>query len=108
MPNLRISRISNGEIIAEGPLGLFGITSFEGNYYISRSCLRTKGFKLNWIPGLCVYKFLYIWLDFRACDGELSRQAGWLYWLPNPIFFFIAFRVAVPQASPYFRADVLT
>ncbi len=97
---IRITHRSSGEVIAEGPLGFWGITSFEGNFYISRKCLKTSGFKPNWIPGLCVYKFLYVWLDLRLPDGTCESSVGWMYWLPNPLFPFIAFRPAVPQSSP--------
>ncbi len=55
---LRITHKPSGEIIAEGPLG-WGIMSFEGNYYIRRKYLKTDGFKVNYLPGLCIYKFLY-------------------------------------------------
>jgi len=87
------------EIIAEGKRG-WTITPFEGNYYISGKALKTAGFKINYLPGLCFYKFLYVWLDFRARDGDVDKNLGWTYWLPNPLFPFIWFRVAVPQAHP--------
>ena len=62
--------------------------------------LRTDGFKINYVPGLCVYKFLYVWLDFHAENGEVDRSLGWRYWLQNPLFPFIWFRVAVPRRHP--------
>lgn len=105
MQHLRIFHEPDGELIAEGPVGLFGITPFEGNYYISRRCLKTEGFRNSWIPGLCIYKFLYVWLDFVARDGSRDRMLGWRYWLPNPLFFFIAFRVAIPQGAPSLRIE---
>ena len=92
---IRITHIPSGEIIAEGPLG-WGTTPFEGNLYIRRRYLTTTGFKVNFLPGLCPYKFLYVWLDFSWSDGR-SRNLGWIYWLPNPLFPFIWFRVAVPR-----------
>ncbi len=95
---IRITHIPSGETIAEGPLG-WGITSFEGNFYIQRRYLRTDGFRVNFLPGLCVYKFLYVWLDFSWRDGKI-RNLGWLYWLPNPLLPFIWFRVAVPRDHP--------
>jgi uncharacterized protein (DUF427 family) len=95
---VRITHQPSGEIIAEGPLG-WGITSFEGNYYIRRKYLRTAGFKVNYILGLCIYKFLYVWLTFSWHEGK-SRNLGWLYWLPNPLFPFIWYRVAVPGNHP--------
>ena len=73
---------------------------FEGNFYIRRKFLRTDGFKVNFMPGLCPYKFLYVWLNFKLPDGGRSRNLGWLYWLPNPLLPFIWFRVAIPRVHP--------
>ena len=98
---MRILHRATNELIAEGERG-WAITSFEGNFYISRKALRTKGFKANFLPGLCVYKFLYVWLDFHDKEGNVHRNLGWKYWLPNPIFPFIWFRVAIPQQHPDF------
>lgn len=107
MKLLRILHQRTGELIAEGPVGLFGITSFEGNYYIARRYLKTDGFATSWIPGLCPYKGLYVWLHFIAADGTREAMLGWRYFLPNPLFFFIAFRVAVPQSSPEIRVETV-
>ena len=96
--HLRITHIPSGEVIAEGPVG-WGITPFEGNYYIRRRYLKTGGFKVNYLPGLCFYKFLYVWLDFTWGNGN-SRNLGWLYWFPNPLLPFIWYRVAVPRHHP--------
>jgi len=60
----------------------------------------TEGFRPNWIPGICVYKFLYVWLDFHPPAGGRTRALGWMYWLPNPLFPFIWFRVAIPRDHP--------
>jgi len=76
---IRITHRPSGELIAEGPLG-WGIKPFEGNYYIQRRYLKTKGFKVNFIPGLCIYKFLYVWLDFSfgstGCPIPYFRLSG--------------------------------
>ncbi len=96
---IRITHRTTGTPIAEGPLG-WGITPFEGNYYVRRKYLLTDGFKVNFKPGLCVYKFLYVWLDLHVPGGQRVRNLGWLYWLPNPLFPFIWFRVAVPKHHP--------
>lgn len=96
---IRITHQPSSTVIAEGPRG-WPITPFEGNFYISNKCLKTDGFKINFIPGICIYKFLYVWMDFHSADGEVSRNLGWFYWLPNPLFPFIIFRVAVPQHHP--------
>lgn len=100
MSVIRIRHEPDGELIAEGPVGLFGITPFEGNYYVSNKFLRTKGFRTNGIPGFCPYKFVYLWLDFCDSKGQRDPMLGWRYVIPNPLFFFIAWRVAVPQQDP--------
>ena len=92
---IRITHRPSGECIAEGPRG-WVITPFEGNYYIRRKFLQTSGFRPSFVPGFCPYKFLYVWLDLNASSGNRSKNLGWLYWLPNPLFPFIWFRVAVP------------
>ena len=102
---IRIFHIPSGAVIAEGPRG-WGITSFEGNFYIQRRYLKTSGFKVNYLPGLCIYKFLYVWLDFLWPDGK-SRNLGWMYWLPNPLLPFIWFRVAVPASHPELQVETL-
>ncbi len=96
---ISISHAETGQLLAEGPQG-WGMMPFEGNYYISRKFLKTKGFKLSYVPGLCPYKFLYVWLNFERSDGKKDKFLGWKYFLPNPIFPFIWFRVAVPQQHP--------
>ncbi len=90
--------------IAEGPVG-WGITPFEGNLYIRKKYLRTKGFKPNFMPGLCVYKFLYVWLDLELEGGDKAKDLAWLYWLPNPLFPFIWYRVGVPRAHPELQIE---
>ena len=97
MSSIRITHRPSGTKIAEGPLG-WGITPFEGNLYISKKYLLTDSFKPNYIPGLCVYKFLYVWLDLVLADGTKAKNLGWLYWLPNPLLPFIWYRVAVPRS----------
>jgi len=109
---IRIKHANSGTLIAEGPIS-WGITPFEGNYYIASKFLRTTGFRVNYIPGLCIYKFLYVWLDFvpirsspestagnKKSDDATIKNLGWKYWLPNPLLPFIWFRVAVPQHHP--------
>lgn len=103
---VRITHKPSGTLIAEGPVG-WGITPFEGNFYIGRKYLKTRRFKPNFVPGLCPYKFLYVWLDFRPESGPASKYLGWLYWLPNPLFPFIWFRVAVPQHHPEITVEDL-
>lgn len=96
---VRITHRPTGTVLAEGPLG-WGITAFEGNYYISGKYLKTEGFKTNYIPGFCPYKFLYVWQDLHLEEGKKVRNLGWLYWLPNPLLPFIWFRTALPGTHP--------
>ena len=96
---IRIKHSESDTIIAEGPIG-WGITPFEGNFYISTKYLKTDNFKINWVPGLCSYKFLYVWLDLKLADDKAVRNLGWLYWLPNPLFPFIWYRVGLPGNHP--------
>ncbi|MEN8375883.1 MAG: hypothetical protein ABFS34_10585 [Gemmatimonadota bacterium] len=103
---IRITHVPTGEVIAEGPTG-WGITPFEGNYYIGKEHLRTGGFRSTRIPGLCFYKLLYVWLDFEAPDGTRTPRLGWRYVAPNPLFPFIWFRVAVPGSHPALRVERL-
>ena len=101
---VRIWHSESSSLIADGPVG-WGITPFEGNFYIRKTNLLTDGFRINYLPGLCVYKFLYVWLDFAAPDGTITKNLGWKYWLPNPLLPFIWFRVAVPGQHPEIRIE---
>lgn len=97
--HIRITHKPSGLKLVEGPLG-WGITPFEGNLYISRKYLLTDGFKPNFIPGLCFYKFLYVWLDLNLETGHKVKNLGWKYWFPNPLFPFIWYRVGLPRFHP--------
>ncbi len=99
MKYVRITHRPSGLRLAEGPLG-WGITPFEGNLYIGRKYLKTDRFRPNFLPGLCIYKFLYVWMDLHLDGGRRVKHLGWLYWLPNPLFPFIWYRVAVPRSHP--------
>ena len=103
---VRITHRPSGIRLAEGPIG-WGIMPFEGNFYISRKYLLTDGFKPNLIPGFCPYKFLYVWLDLRLEDTR-ARSIGWMYWLPNPLFPFIWFRVGLPREHPELQVEEFT
>jgi hypothetical protein len=104
---IRITHMPSNTVIAEGQTG-WGITAFEGSYYIGNQCLKTDGFRNNYIPGFCFYKFLYVGLNFHASNGTVSRGLGWKYWLPNPLFPFIIFRVAVPQSHPELKVEEIS
>lgn len=101
---VRITHLPSDTLIADGPLG-WAITPFEGNFYIRNQELATNGFRANYIPGFCFYKFFYVWLDFVAPNGTISKNLGWKYWLPIPLFPFIWFRVAVPRWHPEIHAE---
>jgi len=73
--SVRITHRRMGILLAEGPLG-WAITPFLGNYYISRRYLRTRRFKSNFLPGVCPYKFLYVWLDLVLEDGSREKNLG--------------------------------
>jgi len=99
MKSVQITHRATGAVLADGPLG-WGITRFEGNYYIARKYLKTDRFRINFLPGLCVYKFVYVWLDLLLDQNERIRNLGWMYWLPNPLLPFIWFRIALPGTHP--------
>ena len=96
---IRITHTKSRAVIADGRKG-WAITPFEGNYYIRQKELVTDGFRINYVPGLCIYKFLYVWLDYIAPDGTVVKNLGWKYWLPNPLFPFLWFRVSVLRVHP--------
>ena len=99
MSNVRITHSGSGTVLAEGPVG-WGITPFEGNFYIRRKYLKTNQIRANFLPGLCPYKFLYVWMDLHVGEGRRVRNLAWMYWLPNPLLPFIWFRVALPGQHP--------
>ena len=99
MTQVRITYRPTGLLLAEGPLG-WDVTPFEGNFYIRRKYLCTNQLRINYIPGLCIYKFLYVWLDLHLDENQQVQNFAWLYWLPNPLLPFIWFRVAIPRTHP--------
>lgn len=99
MSHIRLTHVPTDTLLAEGPIG-WGITPFDGNFYIRRRHLKTDKFRVNFIPGLCIYKFLYVWLDLDLGEGMKFRSVAWLYWLPNPLLPFIWYRVALPGNHP--------
>lgn len=97
-----------GTVLAEGPIG-WGVTRFEGNFYCQAKYINRGLFRVNYIPGICVYKFLYTWVDLVIEDKVVSKNLSWLYWLPNPLIPFIWFRIAIPGGHPeldYFLSDL--
>lgn len=105
---ITITHRVTGAVLAHGPIG-WGITPFEGNYYIRRRYLKGGSFKVNYVPGFCPYKFFYVWMDWLLPGNTPEKSLGWMYWLPNPLFPFIWFRVALPGDHPglcYERRDL--
>jgi hypothetical protein len=101
---VRVTHEPTKTVLAEGPLG-WGITPFEGNLYIRKKYLKTAAIRLNFIPGLCIYKFLYMWMDLRVPGTQPSSFIGWKYVLPNPLLPFIWFRTALPRSHPELRVE---
>jgi uncharacterized protein (DUF427 family) len=95
-------------LLAEGPRGWRDIAGLEGNFYVPARHLRTDKFKLTPIPGLCFYKFVYLWMDLELPDGGRSRMLGWKYVVPNPLFPMIAWRVGIPGRHPEIRVTRLS
>ncbi len=91
MKHVRNRHKGTGMLLAEEPLGS-GITPFEGNFYIARKYLKTDRFRTNYVPGVCIYIFLYAWMNLQLDDGKRVHNLGWLYWLPNPLLPFIWYR----------------
>lgn len=97
--SIRIVHTPSNTVLAQGPVG-WGITPFEGNYYVSKKYLQVDGFRLSYVPGLCSYKFIYLWMDLVLASGERLDGLGWMYVVPNPLLPFIWFRVALPGGHP--------
>ena len=99
MKHVRNRHKGTGMLLAEEPLGS-GITPFEGNFYIARKYLKTDRFRTNYQPGVCIYKFLYVWMNLQLGDGKRVHNLAWMYWLPNPLLPFVWFRIALPRIHP--------
>jgi hypothetical protein len=86
-------------VLAEGKRG-WDITPFEGNYYVRKKCLIGNRFKLTLLPGFCVYKFVYLWMNLQL-DGQAPISLlAWKYVIPNPLFPFIWYRVGIYGGHP--------
>jgi len=97
--HIRIVHRSSETLLAEGTQG-WDITPFEGNYYIRKKCLIDSPFKLSAIPGLCPYKFIYLWMDIQPEGQPRTRFLAWKYVIPNPLLPFIWFRVGIYGTHP--------
>jgi len=104
MRNVRITHKDTGTLLAEGPVG-WGITPFEGNFYIARKYLKTDRFRVNYVPGLCIYKFLYVWMDLHLDENRRIYHLGWMYWLPNPLLLFFWMLRRPPRRHPEIRIE---
>ena len=96
---IQIYHRPTGTLLAEGQTG-WDITPFEGNYYIRKKCLRGDYFRITPLPGLCFYKFIYLWQVLVLPDGSKGHMLAWKYVLPNPLFPFIWFRVGIYGNHP--------
>jgi hypothetical protein len=41
-------------------------------------------------------------------DGTKEPFVGWMYWLPNPLLFFIVFRPAVSRSSSILQIEEIS
>lgn len=96
---ITIRHTATGAVLASGPRG-WGITPFEGNYYVRGKYLARERFRASPVPGLCPYKGIYHWMDLILPNGKKEGPVAWRYVLPNPLFPFIAFRVAIQGGHP--------
>ena len=96
---ITIRHKATGTVLARGPKG-WGITPFEGNYYVQGKYLAREYFHNSPVPGLCPYKGIYHWLTLELPDGQKEGLLAWRYVVPNPLFPFIAFRVAIQGGHP--------
>ena len=104
---ITITHHKTGELIAQGSEG-WGFLPFEGNYYIRQKYIKTDGFKFSFIPGLCIYKFIYVWLHLKLSNGQKEHFIAWMYVIPNPVLPFIWFRIGLPQHHPSLDIKVET
>ena len=65
-----------------------------------KKCLNQEAFKLTAIPGLCIYKFIYLWSDILVEGHPNARFMAWKYVIPNPLFPFIWYRTAIYGHHP--------
>lgn len=96
---IRIFHRPSQTLLAEGKRG-WDITPFEGNYYVRKKCLVGRPFRLTAFPGLCPYKFIYLWLDLQLHGHPKARFLAWKYVVPNPVFPFIWFRAGIYDNHP--------
>ena len=80
----RIWHRPSGTLLVEGLKG-WGITPFEGNYYIRKMYLKGDFFCRTLIPGLCPYKGIYHWLNLDLPDGQHEDNAGLALYHSKPI-----------------------
>jgi len=104
---ITITHRQTGDLIAQGPQG-WGFMPFEGNYYIRLKYIKTDGFKFSFIPGLCIYKFIYVWLHLRLNNGRKESFIAWMYIIPNTLLPFIWFRIGLPQQHHSLKVEVET
>jgi len=72
MKQVRNRHKGTGMLLAEKPLGS-GMTPFEGNFYIARKYLETDRFRTNYVPGVCIYKFLHARMSLQLDDVCVAK-----------------------------------
>lgn len=107
MTILRITHVPTGMLLAVGPTDR-GITWFEGNYYVRRKYLCTERWRVNSVPGLCVYAFLYAGFDLWWAGRAQARRMGKKRRQSGLGFPSLAFRVAVPGNDPQIRIEPIS
>ena len=100
--NFQLIYIPTETLIAEGPFS--ALKKLEGNYYIKEKHVVKGRVKTSYIPGLCPYKFIYVWMNLIVEDRKISGLA-WKYIIPNPIFPMIWFSIGFPQQHPELKIE---
>ncbi|TXM70712.1 hypothetical protein [Methylobacterium sp. WL120] len=72
---MKVVHRGSGTVLAEGPSG-WGMSRFGGGIHIRRRHLVGGTFSLGIVPGLCVYRGLYLSLDYMPPDGPIERGLG--------------------------------
>jgi len=98
MNRFEIIHNGSGLILAEGAIS--ELKTLEGNFYIKSSLFKEGVMRINYLPGLCIYKFIYLWVDLVLPNEKRVRNIGWKYILPNPLFFTIIGRIGIPMNHP--------
>lgn len=105
MSKFKLTHIKTKKIIAEGIEK--DIYRLEGNYYIKESAFKQGIIVNTYLPGLCFYKFIYVWVNIKISDKLILKSFGWKYILPNPIFFKIFKRIGIPINQDEIQLEIV-